>query len=605
MRRCSWTGTRLLLLAITLVGWTARAASGPPPGAAVLPGAGSLVVPGHGGSVTHAWMIVRSLDGVALIHIPPRTQGGTENGGVLAASGGSVRQVMVLEQMPVSMCAVDQRLYLVFEDTDAGGRVARRSVKSLEVLRSGLGALWKFEPMNDTVTEPSLPPGGKLLGLAQCGMTLAALISEAAEANPAAPRIHILHRDRWLAASLPPEIADQIAHAAGPVRVVSMREGVGVAIPASATQIDVWLGRVELPKNIRPRYFADDSDESVVPAPAARPASRAKPSAPAEPANPAPAWTWKPQRFEIDAANVGILGAGVLVECGGGLVWIEPAAGGEVRISELAGGSATLIAQLSGVTLPITAASLDGDGRLAVVWSELEEPGKSDLSLKPSAPTRRFQVREISAHTGRVLYQGLAKSTGPVSPNDFRLLSIALLVTMALVLLLVLRPDPNDGVIAIPEGYALAESGRRLVAGIADVVMALWVSCVLWGVDFAQVLSPEGMIGGVSWIVAGTALGVGILTGTVGEWRTGRSPGKLLTGCEVISISGPLGQPGHEILRRPGFWRSLERNILKWLLPPMAMLGLLDHQGRHRADMMARTIVVIPWADEEEGPGEP
>jgi hypothetical protein len=48
----------------------------------------------------------------------------------------------------------------------------------------------------------------------------------------------------------------------------------------------------------------------------------------------------------------------------------------------------------------------------------------------------------------------------------------------------------------------------------------------------------------------------------------------------------------------------LIRNVVKWGLPPVAMVGMLDPVGRHRGDLLAMTAVVIEGEpDEDEGEG--
>lgn len=562
--------------------------------APVLPGAGSLDSPDLGrAGASHGWMVVQSGDTLALIHIPPRTSAQAGASGVLAAGGGSVRLVMPLERSPEGIAAIDERVYLAFDVRDSTGQLIQREVRSVAAIRSGLGALWRFEPAADLLTHPVLPTSGRLLGMGAAGQTLVAIMSERSRRGESSPVIHALDQDRWREAQLPDELAGLISGQPSPLRVVSMRGGVGLAVASSRERLDVWVGQVRFPRPTSSRRFGDFDDGPVL----TRPANPRPVEAPPEEA---PEWTWTRRSLSLDPAQVDVIAAGTLLECSGAMVWVEPIPGGRVRLTELTEAGSFPIATIDGVAPPVTAASLDGDGRIALVWSQLDEPGSEDSPLKPSSPKRRYEVREISAHTGRVLYAGPAKSLGPVSPTDLRLLSTALLATMGVVLLLVLRPDPSDGVVTIPPGFALAEAGRRFFAALADTAMALWISSVLWGIDMGTILSPDGMIGGETWVVVGSGIGIAIVMGTIGEWRTGRSPGKLLTGCEVISIArtGLVGEAGH--VPRPGFWRALERNVLKWLLPPMAMLGLFDQQGRHRADMMARTLVVVRWEEDQD-----
>ena len=91
----------------------------------------------------------------------------------------------------------------------------------------------------------------------------------------------------------------------------------------------------------------------------------------------------------------------------------------------------------------------------------------------------------------------------------------------------------------------------------------------------------------------------GLVLGVMGEVLIGRSIGKLLTGCEVVDVR-VTGSISH-----PQFWQALVRNVIKWVLAPAAMLGLMDAQGRHRGDSMSRTAVVVEEPDEDpEGLGD-
>ncbi len=563
----------------------------------IIPGAGGIRSENHHGA-SHGWMIVQSTTQWALIHVPSRVDGDISAPGVLAASGGSVRLVSSFVNPPAALAASDDTVYMVFETSDRAGRVTRRDVRSVTAVRSGLGSLWRFEPDGDLATLPNLPPDGVLLGVACVEGQLTAIIDDSSEANPTAPRAGVLHRDRWMWSPLPAPLAASIHRAGGVVRVLSTREGVciaasaaglsGASIESAPAVIELWTGKVKLPESVQAKYFSSDDDAPVT----------MKPSSGPRVGDPAPLWSWQSRKTEIGSAHAGDLASGTVIECAGSLLWAHVTPAGHVQVAELSAGVASPMADFPDVTLPVSITSLGGDGRVVLVWSDLAPPSASPKNLEASAPKRTYEVREISAATGRVLYEGPAKSLGPVSPTDLRILSTALLVTMAIALLLVLRPDPSDGVVVLPEGFALAEPSRRFFAALIDLFMAWWIASALWGVDVGDAVSPANMVGGGTWIIAGTSLIVGLVMGTIGEWKTGRSPGKLLTSCEVASVAG-IPAPGVEgIVPRPTFWRALERNSIKWLLPPVAMLGLFDSQGRHRADMMARTVVVVRFEPE-------
>lgn len=206
----------------------------------------------------------------------------------------------------------------------------------------------------------------------------------------------------------------------------------------------------------------------------------------------------------------------------------------------------------------------------------------------------RLEVREISAFTGRVFYRGEGRSDLPVSAREIRVLTVLLVGVMVVVLLVVLRRDPDGGVYSLPEGMSLAEPGRRFFAGLLDFAIATLIAARFLGIPLAEVVSPTGVLEGQGWVVVGVALGVGLVIGTLTEWLTGRSPGKLLVGCEVVDIRPPVAQA-----RRPTLLQALVRNLVKWGVPPAAVFGLLEGEGRHRGDSIARTAVTVEGAEEE------
>jgi uncharacterized RDD family membrane protein YckC len=558
----------------------------------VLPGAGGHPMAGRSGP-SHGWMVVQSGANWALVHVPPRVDAEPGAQGPLSASGGSVRLVTSFTTPPVAIAAIAERVYMVIETVDRAGRVSRREVRSVTAARSGLGGLWRFDPEGDLYTHPLLPAGGQLLGLAACDGRLVALIDDSAEPNPVGPRIGVLDGNTWAWADVSEEIAAGLSSATGRGRLVPLRAGAGVCIPGLDGIVTLWEGTCEILKAEKSFVFGGgDEEEPLI--------SQKKESSQAT-----VRWRWTRHQYAIPDSSRADPANGTLIECAGARLWIHASPSGMVDISALGEKKSVPLATFADVTLPLSVCELEGDGRIVVVWTEIETPGsESGKELAPSSPRKSYQVREVSAATGRVLYEGPAKSMGPVSPADLRILSVVLLITMAVALILVLRPDPSDGVITLPEDTFLAEPGRRLLASLADAMIAWWVASAVWGIELGESLAPANMLGGATLLVAGTTLAVGWLLGTIGEWRGGRSLGKILAGCEVVSIDPALPLKLDGPLPRPSFWRSLKRNAIKWFLPPVAMLGLFDQQGRHRADMMARTMVVIrvePQEGDDEG----
>ena len=96
-----------------------------------------------------------------------------------------------------------------------------------------------------------------------------------------------------------------------------------------------------------------------------------------------------------------------------------------------------------------------------------------------------------------------------------------------------------------------------------------------------------------------TVVGAGLVLGILGEALIGRSVGKVAMGCEVIDVR-VTDRPVH-----PKVWQAATRNVIKWVLSPAAMIGLMDPEGRHRGDSMAGTAVVMPELEEDESDDEP
>lgn len=190
--------------------------------------------------------------------------------------------------------------------------------------------------------------------------------------------------------------------------------------------------------------------------------------------------------------------------------------------------------------------------------------------------------------TGRTLYAGTARSEGPISPGEFRAVVLGLLVLMAAVLALVLRAPPA-GSFVLPAATALAEPGRRLAATLIDLGATLLIVRGL-GLWPASLLDPAAWFDGTNGLTLGATVVVAVLNGAVCEGLWGKTPGKVLVGCEVVLL-GRTGEPWDP--RPPGPARALVRNLVKWVLPPVAVLGVLDPEGMHRGDSYARTAVVV------------
>ncbi len=222
-----------------------------------------------------------------------------------------------------------------------------------------------------------------------------------------------------------------------------------------------------------------------------------------------------------------------------------------------------------------------------------------DSDAGPGAPSVQVRLAELSTTTGRELYRGPAIRTLPVSATQFRLLAATLIALMGVVLLVVLKPS-EEGEIQLPPGFSLAEPARRLAATMIDLLIAVFIVRVIFDVPLIEIITLAGLIRpGGAWLAAPSMLAIGFLLSFTGEWLFGRSLGKLATGCRVVGIRPPTDRPV-----RPAFWRAAVRNIVKWALPPVAALALVDPSARHRGDSISGLAVVVPTHGSPAEPGE-
>lgn len=213
---------------------------------------------------------------------------------------------------------------------------------------------------------------------------------------------------------------------------------------------------------------------------------------------------------------------------------------------------------------------LPASGRLVVV-------GRKDDGV--------VHAEEMSLVTGRVLHDGPVRSRTPVSVGEFRLIVGMLLAVMVAALLVIVRPA-GDAAWTVPDGFALADPGRRLFATVLDALLMLWVVAPGFGVSVREVLSLQVlMMEGHAWMAIPAVMVGGALAMGVWEGLLGYSPGKFVVGLRVCrGEGGPV--------RKLGVFWGLVRATIKWMIPPVAALALLDREGRHRGDAAARAVVV-------------
>ncbi|MEM7628605.1 MAG: RDD family protein [Planctomycetota bacterium] len=227
------------------------------------------------------------------------------------------------------------------------------------------------------------------------------------------------------------------------------------------------------------------------------------------------------------------------------------------------------------------------DGRAGLLLALASSDDGSDRGVASVS----YALEVIDAAGGTPLFSGPPRPQQIVSPGEFRLLVLVLIVVMGAALLVAIRPDPNDGVVVLPAGWALAEPGRRVAATLIDGLLAAFIASLATGAGLFDVVSGLALIrAGDVWVAVPLALAIACGLSALGELIGGRSVGKVVTGCRVVRVGPAL----REDWARVGWWGAIARNVVKWWLPPVALLGLLETNRRHRGDGMASTAVVIP-----------
>lgn len=202
------------------------------------------------------------------------------------------------------------------------------------------------------------------------------------------------------------------------------------------------------------------------------------------------------------------------------------------------------------------------------------------------------ELVELDAKENAVLYAGAPAVTAPVSAEEFRFLIVMMVLVMSGVLVVVILPDRADAM-QLPEGVVIADPGRRLLATLIDVFLVTTIVGALVGVSaldivtLAVIVQPNN-----AWSVFPMTIIAGVLYATFAEFVVGATPGKLLMGVRLVAA-----EPGTP--HKPRFWSVLTRNIIKWVLPPVAALALIDPETLHRGDRTSRSLVVMPRRDEE------
>ncbi|MBX3389333.1 MAG: hypothetical protein KF691_07740 [Phycisphaeraceae bacterium] len=512
-------------------------------------------------AATHSWFVMPAVGGreYVLAHVPPRAA--SDNSGRPAAQG-LYRSVTRLTEVPEALAAWENAVFAVFSpraDVSGDPASATRTVRALRAQRFSDSDLWVDQPSGRMDTLPSLPGMSKLAGVAAGPLgPVALLVDEPEEAL----RLLLLSDRAWRSIEIP-EALCKMQRDTGGTRF-------GVFADARAIYLVAWRrGHWEVWTEEWTEIKSDGE----------------------------PKWrsSWTAERFSPSGSEA-IPPTATWMRVGGRWYAAANAGTDAIDVFEISPGYVRRIADVQPVGQVRALVPLDGLARLMVVSATRQS--SPDAKILGVTPTPGAKVIEFSLLTGRIFYSGPAQPLDPLGSGEFRFIAIGLVLAMGLILVLVLRAEEPDGV-HLPEGFSFAEPTRRAIATILDIAIVALLIPRLTGNSVLELLGPMVWLDGEAFETLFLLAILGCIVGTVGETFFGRSPGKLLADCEVISIAP--AKPGEQAeLRRPRFAGNLIRNAIKWFLFPVAALALMDGSGRHRGDQFARAAVVVRFETEDE-----
>lgn len=546
-----------------------------------VPAAGGFAYPP--GNQSHAWAALE-LPSPVLLYLPAR--GGAGSGPVKPSEAGATRMVLPLTQAPLALAAWENRAFLLFDPPPGVVGDGDRPVLSVRAVPGPMGSVWAFDNLGGRLESlPSLAGGGKVRSFAGSERGPAALVVRDGLVEARILELHGGGGGEWREIGLP----DGAPSAT--VQLLAVPRGIAL-VDLAREEPGVWMGR------FLEQGFPEGEEAA---------GGNAR-RGPVE-----VAWTFQP--LSLATARAGgertraPLPEGPVVRIGGVLVYTaRDGDSGALQVWSPSASGSYLLATLAEVGESYGLAALDDVGRLALIWAQSPAPLPG---AKPGTKTTpEVRIAEVSITDGQVFYHGLAQAKGPVSPDELKLLTVALVGVMALILLFVLKPEESRSPVHLPKGVALAEPGRRTLAAAIDLLVAAIITGAITGRSLVDLLlltgvftDPQGMLGLLVLAASGFAVG------TIGEALFARSPGKALAGCAVAvprmvqvksaeaegteDSAGAVSVERTPTLGRPSLWRAAVRNLIKWFAPPIAMMGLSAPDHRHRGDIAAGTVVVV------------
>jgi uncharacterized RDD family membrane protein YckC len=155
------------------------------------------------------------------------------------------------------------------------------------------------------------------------------------------------------------------------------------------------------------------------------------------------------------------------------------------------------------------------------------------------------------------------------------------------IMILFMQQGKQIRIVLPPRGFAMAEPSRRLFAALIDLLPGMVLVSLIFGKPLAWWLSPLHEIiaaDGSMPIFTLAWLTFGYLT--LADGLTGRTLGRLATGCRVMTEDGKV----------PGLRRAAARSFLKVFCPPLVVLLVLMPYAP--APWSFGTVVVRQIADD-------
>ncbi len=482
---------------------------------------------------SHGWLIaqVPGEESATLVHVPPRTPSTLATPSV----AGRLKAAASLSEAPIQLAADGATVFIIF-DKDEGESF---EVAQLTAIPTGIQDNWVREPRDRLRFLPSIENADTVLGFVAADGKPTALVE-----SGQSKQLLTLEAGEWTESSSPALLTDSTV-----VLVCSEPKRLHI-VERSADRLLI-------------NTLSDDTWQSVD-------LTDAVPF-PLEMVQPVGVYCSElvcivPTETRHEIWSLGVQGA---VKLG----MIDP----------------------PGSTLAATI--LHSTGRLVLAWTNADErTGEVESGLpaprEVSNPIRR--VIEFSLIEGRTVYAGRAVVSSPVKQSEFRNLAFLMMLLMGLVLLVVLRPPAEGAVVSLPPGLAIAGPGRRTLATLLDGLLGVVIVARVMDLTVLEVLGPFAVpaTGRLDIGPLLVALLINVFHCSVGEAVFGRSIGKSFMGLIVARVDASSAGLPEGQFRPPAPFRSLGRNLIKWLLPPVAMLALSDPGGRHRGDLLAQTAVL-------------